>query len=292
VPFQVPGRGPTSARARRLAIIARRRPPPERCPAPCRHPGSRLKERPEPLTAPPTGLPRPHPMPPAPPRFPEVRPRQRRVSCRRFRRHPRPGQAQATRGPRGPQVVRELREFRDRRGLRPPRPTSEARGPARLVPRLRVPAGQQAQEAREAREGLRDSVLQAVPQAGLTSRLRDLRPGRPRRGPRGQVRPGRVRPDRADLEAVRVGRVRVQGRATTRSARPRPAWGRPLRPGLRDPVRLVSRLLAVRVSRRALQAVLVPPAALVRQDAAPAVPAVPAVPVPAVLVRAAPGRAR
>jgi hypothetical protein len=308
-PVREPGQGPVP----RPAMIAR-------YPAPRRLP-SRPRERRESSTAAQTARPRPRPMPSsltAAPRFRQVRPTKPRDGCRRSRRHPRPGPA---RGLRGFKAIRQLRGFLDRREPRPPRRTSGAQGPARLVPRhlrhLR-PRGLAAQRGLEGQRGLAgqrglrapgasDPAAQARREAGLTSRVRELRAGRPRRGLRDLVRQGRVRRGPADLAApglVLVARVLARGQATTRSARPRPAWDRRLRPGRRRPVPPARLALLVRQlirpvlgSPRGPQAVPALPVGslvLVRADAdragRPVRPM--AVRVLAVRVRAAPGRAR
>jgi hypothetical protein len=176
------------------------------------------------------------PPPPAGPPVPRARREPRRARCRRFRRHPPPGPGltpDTTRGPRGPRGVRALRGFPDRRRPQLPRPTSGARVPARLVLRPRGPAGRAGQGA----------SAQAGPRDGRTSRARGVRvPGRLRRGLRDLVVPGRVRPGRAGLVPVAGVHVPARGRVTTRSARPRPAWDRRLRPGPKHPARPVSRL--------------------------------------------------
>jgi hypothetical protein len=264
--------------------------------------------RPEPPTAPRTGPPRSRPTPPSP-TVAQPRPTKPRVGCRRSRRHPHPGPAPATRGPkgsreakgsrgaRGPRAIRPCPGFLDHRGPPPRRPTSGAQVPASGVLPLRRPLGPVGQRVPRAQA---DSVP-AGREAGLTSRAA----GRPRRGLPDQVRPGRVRPgpaDPVDPGLVPVLRVPARGRATTRSARPRPAWGRRLRPGRRRLVRLVRParkiVLPVPDSPRALRAVPVAPVGspvvLVRADGVPAgqAAAPTAVRVLAVRVRAAPGRAR
>ncbi len=209
-----------------------------------------------------------------------------RVGCRRFRRHQPPGPARATPGLRGRQAVLALRGYPGSRRLRSPRRTSGAPGPARPVRLLRGRAAQRVQ-------GVQGGSVQAGPQAGLTSRPRELGPGRPPRGPLVRVRPGRVRPGQADPAPGRVVRVLAPGQAITRSARPRLAWGQRLRPGRRRLVRPASPVPGVRDSRRAHRAPPVVPADLARAHAVPAGPACPmAGPVRAALVPAAPGRAR
>jgi hypothetical protein len=295
-PVREPGQGPVP----RPAMIARY-PVPRRLP-------SRPRGRREPSTAAQTGRPRPHPMPPsltAARRFRQVRPTRPRAGCRRSRRHPRPGPARALQRLRGFRAIRQLRGFRDRRGPRPHRRTSGAQGPARLVPRrprrLR-PRGLAGQRDLRAL-GASDPAAQARREAGLTSRVRELRAGHPRRGLRDLVRQGRVRQGPADPAApgrVLVARVLARGQAITRSARPRPAWDRRLRPGRRHPVppaRLVRPARpSVPGSPREPQAVPALPVGslvLVRAAADRAGPVRPmAVRVRAVRVRAAPGRAR
>ncbi len=179
---------------------------------------------------------RPRPMAPSrtgPPRFP--RPLMRQPDgCRRSLSRLRPGPGlkpmppAPTRGPRG---LRPRPALRGRRGPRSPRPTSAAQERpkgARPAPPRRVPARRAAQ---------RDSA-QALPRAVPTRVVRV--PGRPHRGPRALVRPGRVRPGQADPVRARALRAPARGRATTRSVRPRPAWGRRLPLGPRAQVRLVS----------------------------------------------------
>ena len=209
-----------------------------------------------------------------------------RVGCRRFRRHQPPGPGRATPGLRGRRAVLALRGYPGRRRLRPPRRTSGAPGPARPVRLLRGRAVQRVQ-------GVQGASVQAGPQVGLTSRPRELGPGRLPRGPLVRVRPGRVRPGQADPAPGRVVRVLAPGQAITRSARPRLAWGQRLRPGRKRLVRLASPVPGVRDSRRAHRAPPVVPADLARAHAAPAGPACPmAGPVRAAPVPAAPGRAR
>jgi len=173
-----------------------------------------------------------------PPRVPRL-PMRRPGGCRRFLRRPRPGPGlklvspAPTRGPRG---LRARPVPRGRRGPRSPRPTSAAQGRpkgARPAPLLRVPA------RRAAQAGSAQAPPRAVPTVP-TSGARAVRmPGRPRRGPRDLVLPGRVRPGQADPVRARALRAPVRGRATTRSVRLRPAWGRrPLGP--RAQARLVS----------------------------------------------------
>jgi len=290
------GRDPTLARGRRPAMTARPRRPPGRLrlPRPC--PGPRLTAR---LTAPRSTRPRPM----APPRtglqVPR-RPTRRPVGCRRFLSRLLPGPGLNPASPDPTRRLRGLRAFpaprgcRDRRGPRSPRPTSVARRPvkgfraakgakgARPGPRLPAPA------RRAAQGGSAQLPPRAVP-----TRVARV-PGRPHRGPRDLVRPGRVRLGQADPVRARVLRVPVRGRATIRSAQPRPVWGRRLRRGLRVPARLVSP--AVPVLRPAARAVPAAPGVRVRPGAVPVGPACPMVArVPAgsrARVPAAPVRAR
>jgi hypothetical protein len=215
-------------------MTARPQRPPVRLRVFRRRPGPPLTERP---TAQRNA--RPRPMAPSrtgPPRFPRP-PMRRPDGCRRSLSRLRPGLSlkpvppAPTRGPRG---LRARPALRGRRSPRSPRPISAARGRpkgARPAPPLRAPA-------RRAAQG--DSA-QALPRAVPTRPARVVRvPGRPRRGPRALVRPGRVRPGQADPVRARALRAPARGRATTRSARPRPAWGRRLPLGPRVQVRLVS----------------------------------------------------
>ena len=116
-------------------------------------------------------------------------------------------------------------------------------------------------------------------------------PGRPRPGRRDQVPPVRERPGPAGRVRAPAPRVPAPGRVTTRSARPRPAWVRRRRPGLRVRPRLAGK--AVPLLRAAP---LAAPAGLVLADAVPVGPRVPACPmvvrVPRARVPAVPGRAR
>ena len=212
---------------------------------------------------PPTGRPtaprrRPRPRPTAPSRAgppPVPRPPMRLAGCRRSRRRLRPGPGPPSRGPRGLRPLPVPRGRRGRRGPRPPRPprpTSVVRGRAKGSkggqPGLRFPVA----AGRAALAGSAQAPLRAVP----TSRAKGPRAvrgrGRPRRGPRVLVLPGRVRPGLAAPVRARALRVPARGRATTRSARPRPAWGRRLRLGPRAQAHLGSRVIpAVPVLRRA-----------------------------------------
>jgi hypothetical protein len=277
------GRDPTSARGRRPempkmpAMTARPRRPPGRLrlPRPC--PGPRL-------TARRTALRSARPRPMAPPRTGRQvpgRPTRRPAGCPRFLSRLRPGPGLNPAPPDPSRRLRGLRAFpaprgcRDRRGPRLPRPTSVARRPvkgvraakgarqARPGPRLPAPA-------RRAAQG---GSARPPPQAVLTRVARA--PGRPHRGPRDLVRPGRVRLGQADPVRARVLRVPVRGRATTRSAQPRLVWGRRLRRGLRVPARLVSP--AVPVLRPAARAVLAAQGVRVQPGAVPVGPACPTV---------------
>jgi hypothetical protein len=134
------------------------------------------------------------------------------------------------------------------------------RAPARLVPRRPVPAGL----ARPVR------AHQAVRAPG---RPRLARPGREgqegREAPVAPAHPVLGHP--APAPRARVLRVPARGRVTTRSARPRPAWARRPRPGLRVP----------------FPASRVVPARQTAVPAAPANPAAPAARVPAAEARLA-----
>ena len=114
------------------------------------------------------------------------------------------------------------------------------------------------------------------------------RPSAPRPQGPGAPRPGAPRP--VHQARAREPRVPARGRVTTRSARPRPAWVRRLRPGPR---------VRPRLAREAVPPLRAVPAALVLADAARVAPRGPARPraarVPAgsrVRVLAAPGRVR
>ncbi len=231
------------------------------------------------------------PPPPAVPPRPPTRPP---GHCRRSRRRPRPGPDLTpgpSRGARGLRAVPVPRGRPGRRGPRPPRPTSAVRGRlrgakaargARPGPRLRVPA------RRAALPGSARVPRRAV----LTSRAKAR--GRPRRGLRDLVLRARRHPGQAHPVRVREPRVPAPGRATTHSARPRPAWGRRLRLGLRArvrPARLV--VPALRRAAPARPAVLVARVLAAAAQAGPACPMAARVPVvPAVRVPAVPGRAR
>ena len=215
----------------------------------------------------PTALRNARSRPTAPPRAgsPQVPgpPTQRRVGCRRSRSHPRPGQNPGTRGPsresQGLLARPVPRGCRVRRGPRPRRPTSAVRGRAKRARAARVPRAGLLCRVAAGRAALAGSA-QAPPRAVPTRRVRVARVrGRLRRGLRDQVLPGRVRPGQVDPVRVRALRVPARGRATTRSVRPRPAWGRRLRLGPRAQAHLVSR--AVPGPRRAPPAPLVAPAA-------------------------------
>jgi hypothetical protein len=226
-----------------------------------------------------------------------------RASCRRSRRHPRPGQARAIRGLRAPQAVPGPRGSPVRRALRPPRRTSGVREPVRLAPRLRGPAARRGLR-RPAGPGVLGPSVPLALRAGRISRLREPDRGQPRRGRQVRVRPVRVvRPGQPERAPGPVARVPARGQVTIRSAPPRPVWARRLRPGPRRPARPVSRLqLAARDSLRVPPAVPRAPAepaapaglpVLVQVDADRAGPAGPmAVRVLAVRVREVPGLAR
>jgi hypothetical protein len=207
----------------------------------------------------------------------------RRACFRRFRRHRPPGPARTTPGLRRLRTVRVLRACPDRRRLRSRRRTSGDQGPGRPVPPPRGPAVRQ----------VRRVSVQVAPQAGLTSRPRDLVAARPPRGPRVLARPGQVHPGQADRAPAPVARVLALGQAITRSARPRPAWGQRLRPGHRRLERPVSPLIrAVLDSRRARRVPQLVLAVPVRPVAVRAALVVLVVPVLVALVRADLGRVR
>ncbi len=276
-------------------MTARPRRPPGRLRLLRRCPGPRLTARP---TAPRSARPRPRAPPPTGLQVP-WRPTRRPVSCPRFLSRLRPGPGlnpaspDPTRGLRGLRAFPAPRGCRDRRGPRLPRPTSVARGPVKGVR-----AAKGAKEARPgprlpapARRAAQGGSAQPPPRAVLTRVARA--PGRPHRGPRDLVRPGRERLGQADPVRARVLRVPARGRATTRSAQPRPVWGPRLRRGLRVPARLVSPGVPVlRPPARAVpavQGVRVPPGAVPVGPACPMVARVPAgsrARVPAALVRA------
>ena len=291
------GRDLTLARGRRRAMTARPRRPPGRLRLPRRCPGPRLTAR---LTAPRSARPRPMAPPRTEPQVPG-RPTRRPVGCRRFLSRLRPGPGlnpaspEPTRGLRGLRAFPAPRGCRDRRGPRSPRPTSVARRPVKGSGRPRGPRGPgPALGSPPRRAGRLRGAAPRCPRGpsrpGVAARV----PGRPHRGPRDLVRPGRVRLGQADPVRARVLRVPVRGRATTRSAQPRPAWGRRLRRGLRVPARLVSPAVPVlRPAARAVpaaQGVRVPPGAVPVGPACPMVARVPAG--SRARVPAAPGRAR
>jgi len=174
--------------------------------------------------------------PPGPARASRLRkrPTARPARCRRCPRRPHRG---PVRHPRIPDPSRGLRArpafppaSQDRRGrLSPPR-TSGARGPVRRVRPCPGPV--------RLAHSARDPRTPRTPRTPRAARALRVPPGsgRPRRGPRVQARPGRQllgRPSRA--AHVPAARVPVRGLVTTRSARPRPAWARLLRPGPRVP---------------------------------------------------------
>lgn len=269
----------------------RPRRPPGRLRVPRRCPGPRLTARP---TAPRSARPRPMAPPRTEPQVPG-RPTRRPVGCHRFLSRPRPGPGLnpaspgPTRGRREPRAFPVPRGCRDRRGPRSPRPTSVARRPAkgaqgaRPGPRPRAPA------RRAAQGGSAQVPLRAVPtRVARVARVA----GRPHRGPRDLVRPGRVRLGQADPVRARALRVPARGRATTRSAQPRPAWGRRLRRGPRAQPPPVRRAIpAVPAHRPAVRAAPAAPAAQGVRVPPGAVPAGPACPM-AARVPAAPGQAR
>jgi hypothetical protein len=226
---------------------------------------------------------------------------------------------------RGPRADRRPRGFPPRKGPRLPRPISAAReaarepepspGPVRRVQARRVPAqakpakaakaakaAKRAQEAKPARPGQEVRLAKAArpaQEARAATQARGRAPAR--RGPRHRVPPVRVRRDR--VRPGRAARGQVPGQATTRSARPRPAWAP--RPRLAARVQAcqdpAQDSVTVLVSRPADQEAIAGrrvPAARVRRTvvrAGPAVPVVRAGPmarVRAVRVPAAPGRAR
>jgi hypothetical protein len=168
-----------------------------------------------------------------------MRPTPRPDGCRRCPRRPHHGPGRHPRTPdpnRGPRARPAFpRASPDRRGRPSPPRTSGVRGPVRPVPPLppRPGPARLARLARLARSA-RDPRTPRTPRAARAARA--LGPARPRRGPRDQVRPGREHPGRPSRAGhVRADRGQVRGLVTTRSARPRPAWARPLRPGPRVP---------------------------------------------------------
>jgi hypothetical protein len=257
VPGQVRGR----AQVPRPATTGRR---------PARLPSRRLRgaSRPWPATA--TAARRVRRLPKPPPRAAPPRSRTPRPGrCRLSRSRPHRGPRRLRRGRRMPRLTQGRRVHRrcpDRPGLRPAQPISAAREPGRAGPRPHVPA--------------RPAV--SVPAARVAVRTRPKVARVPAQVRRDPVRPGPALP-----APVRVPRVPVPGRATTHSARPRPAWARHPRPGrrLRAPLVPRGRVRDLRAVRRALPAAHVPP------DAVPGVP-VKAVRVLVVRVLVAPGRAR
>ena|GEM_PF-1923458 len=288
-----PGRDLTLARGRHPAMTA----PPPRAPGrlrvPRRCPGPRLTGRP---TAPRSARPRPMPSPRTGRQVPG-RPIRRPVGCRRSRRRRRPGPdpkavpPDLTRGPRGP---RAFRAPRGRRGPRSPRPTSAARGRLKGAKGVRPGLPVRVPVRRAVHRGSARVPRRAVP----TRAVRAARaPGRPRRGPRDPVLPGRVRPGRVDPVRARALRVPARGRATTRLVRPRPVWGRHLPLGPRAQACLASGAIPAVPARR--PAARAPPVAQGVRVPLGAVRAVPACPMAArvragsrVRVPAAPGRAR
>jgi len=216
----------------------------------------------------------------------------RHAGCRRCPTRPRqgPGRSPAPRripaqNPGLPAVPAFPRESLDRRGRPPPRRTSGRRGPLSRVPLRPGPAGL-------ARSALGPRIPRAVRELPGPPAPRES--GRPRRGPRHRdpVLPGRPLPGHP-FRARRVPAALApgRGRATTRSAQPRPAWGRHLRPGPPAP------FPASRVVPARRPAALSVPGALavpVRAAAGPLVPAARVVPVRAgslARVPVVPGRA-
>src|SRR5208337_4144275 len=271
----------TLARGRHPAMTA----PPPRAPGrlrvPRRCPGPRLTGRP---TAPRSARPRPMPSPRTGRQVPG-RPIRRPVGCRRSRRRRRPGPdpkavpPDLTRGPRGP---RAFRAPRGRRGPRSPRPTSAARGRLKGAKGVRPGLPVRVPVRRAVHRGSARVPRRAVP----TRAVRAARaPGRPRRGPRDPVLPGRVRPGRVDPVRARALRVPARGRATTRLVRPRPVWGRHLPLGPRAQACLASGAIPAVPARR--PAARAPPVAQGVRVPLGAVRAVPACPM-AARVRAGP----
>jgi len=223
-----------------------------------------------------------------------MRPRLQPAACRRCRRRrPRgPVRHQRTPDPNRGLRVRPAfpRGSPDRRGRLPPPRTSGARGPVRRVlprpgPARPAPSAQDPKTPRTPRTLRAARALRALPG-----------PGRPRRGPRDQVRPGRDLPGRAPRAGpVQAGRVPVRGLVTTRSARPRPAWARLLRPGRRVPFPASRVVPASGTTAPAAQGVRVVPGPQVAGQEARAVPAARVAPVRAGSpdrARVVPGRAR
>jgi hypothetical protein len=179
-------------------------------------------------------------------------------SCRRSRRRRSPGRPNS-----GPRRDPAPRGCPDRRAPRPLRPTSAARagsrGRAAPGPRRRV----------QLRRAMASAASAPAPPEAVRTRAVRV-PGRPRPGRRDLVLPVPGRPGPALRVGVPVPRVPAPGRVTTRSARPRPAWVPRLRRGPRARVRRAGKAVPVLPA--------VPPAGLVRADAAPAGPRVPARP--------------
>jgi hypothetical protein len=283
---RVQAHGPERLRA----AAAPRTPRAQRCRAARPRPGSPPIQRTgRPRRTAPAPVLRSCPRPaPAIAKAPGALPTSRRGTCRRFRRRRRPGPGLTPSRKPGRQAPRApaRRESRDRRGLRLPPQISAAQGPARLVPGRPGPAhpahpGHPAHPVASVRAA-RDQAARDRQAARRAARpLRAL----PVRAPRGRVLPGPVA-----ARPVPVLPVPARGRVTTRSARPRLAWDRRLRPVPRPPSP-VSR--PARASRPA--APLVPQALAARARPAAAARAVLARPMaggPAVRVPAVPGRAR
>jgi hypothetical protein len=206
-------------------------------------------------------------------------------SCRRCPRHPPPGPGRPQRTPdrnRGlrapPAFPRGSRVRRER--LSPPR-TSRVRGPVRRVPPRPGPA-RLARPAHSARDLRPPRAARALPGSG-----------RPGHGPRDPVRPGREPRGRTfPAGHVPAGHVRARGLVITRSARPRPVWARPHRPGPRVPFP-VSRAVPVSgptaPAAQGARVVPVPPGAVQEPRAVRVVPGLAGSPVHAPVV---PGPAR
>jgi hypothetical protein len=239
-PAREPGRDPTSAQV----------PPETSAPRPRRARHQGLRRRPAPLR---------HPAPPPAPEFPgpgkptapprRVLPPRRALPGTRasrrprvarhagFRRFRRPRPLSPARGLRAAPPAR--RGFPDRRGPRSHRPTSGAR--ATPVPRRQGPDPTRPQGRAE----------QRAQAPGLTGGVREPpRPGRLRPGRQDPAPRARVLPGPAYQVPVPVLRVPARGRATTRSARPRPAWDRRPRRGRRLPADPARRLTPGRDSKR------------------------------------------
>ena len=217
------------------------------------------------------------------------------ASCRRCRRHPRPVPGLMSRPSRGPQAGRRPRGCPARRGPRLPRPISAAREPEPSPGPLRRALARHALERAAATKVPRAARL-ARPARARAARL--PRPARARAGvPARRGRQVRVRHGPAPRGRVRHGpapRGQVPGRATTRSARRRPAWAPRPRPAARDPARPdpAQASATVLASRQAIAegpAARGVPAARARRTA---VRAGLTARVRAVRVPAAPGRAR